>query len=66
MTDAVAMSNIMRDEPIQAIMANMKRTVENFIESILTEAIKDKYYITRITSVRGFREVWGEVFNKTA
>lgn len=44
----------------------MKRTVENFIESILTEAIKDKYYITRITSVRGFREVRGEVFNKTA
>lgn len=66
LTDAVAMSNIMRDEPIQAIMANMKRTVENFIESILTEAIKDKYYITRITSVRGFREVRGEVFNKTA
>ena len=66
LTDAVAMSNIMRDEPIQAIMANMKRTMENFIESILTEAIKDKYYVTRITSVRGFREVRGEVFNKTA
>ena len=66
LTDSVAMSNIMRDEPIKAIMENMKRTIESFIESILQEAIKDKYYVTRITSVRGFREVRGEVFNKTA
>lgn len=62
--DSVAISNILHNEQIKEFMQKNDLKIEELVEFVISAGAKDKYYATKVCSMRDFPYYWAEVFNK--